>query len=86
MGGIVMKYRVCRRYSPHSGTWYVIKKRTLFGWHTLNISFHNIDLANQYIDKVKFRDEICDTPLEWNRKEQRFCDIYPCNTNFIRVK
>ena len=42
-----MKYRVCRRYSPHSGTWYVIKKRTLFGWHTLNISIHNTDLANK---------------------------------------
>ena len=62
-----MKYRVCRRYSPHADTWYVIKKRTLFGWHTLNISFHNIDLANQYLDKVKFRDEICETSLEWNK-------------------
>lgn len=78
-----MKYRVCRRYSPSAGTWYVIQKRTLFGWHTLNISFHNLDLANQYLDEVKLRDEICETPLEWRG---RFCEIYPCETNFIRVK
>ena len=81
-----MKYRVCRRYSPHAGTWYVIKKRTLFGWHTLNISFHNIDLANQYLDKVKFRNKIRKTPLVWNSKERRFCEIYPCKNNLIRVK
>lgn len=81
-----MKYRVCRRYSPSAGIWYVIQKRTLFGWHTLNISFHNLDLANQYFDKVKSRDEIYETPLEWSRKEQRFYDIYPYKTYFIKVK
>ena len=43
-------------------------------------------MANQYLDKVKSRDEICETPLEWSRKEQRFYDIYPCKTNFIKVK
>ena len=80
-----MKYRVCRRYSPSAGTWYVIQKRTLFGWHTLNISFQNLDLANQYFDEVKSRDEICETPLEWSRKEQRFYEIYPRKTNLIKV-
>lgn len=86
MGGIVMKYRICRRYSPSAGIWYVIQKRILFGWHTLNISFHNLDLANQYLDKVKLQDEIRETPLEWNKKKQRFYDIYPCKANFIKVK
>ena len=86
MGGIVMKYRICRRYSPSAGIWYVIQKRILFEWHTLNISFHNLDLANQYLNKVKLQDEIRETPLEWNKKKQRFYDIYPCKANFIKVK
>ena len=86
VGGIVMKYRICRRYLPSTDTWYVIQKRTLFGWHTLNISFHNIDLANQCLDEVKFRNKIRETPLVWDSKERRFCEIYPCKTNLIRVK
>ena len=67
-----MKYRVCQRYSPLAGTWYVIQKRTLFGWHTLNISFANLHLANDYLDGVKFRDEICETPLEWSKRNRGF--------------
>ena len=81
-----MKYRVYRRYSPYAGTWYVIKKRTLFGWHTLNISFNNLYLANQYLNEVKFKNEICETPLEWYKKKQRFYEKYLCKTNLIRVK
>lgn len=81
------RYRVCRRYSPLAGTWYVIQKRTLFGWHTLNISFDNLRTANQYIDHdVMIRDEICETPLEWGKKKRRFYEKYPCKTNLIRVK
>lgn len=81
------RYRVCRRYSPLAGTWYVIQKRTLFGWHTLNISFDNLHMANQYIDdNVKIGDKICETPLEWGKKKRRFYEAYPCKTNLIRVK
>ena len=81
------RYRVCRRYSPLAGTWYVIQKRTLFGWHTLNISFDNQHMANQYIDDdIMRRDEICETPLEWGKKKRRFYEKYPCKTNLIRVK
>lgn len=83
----MMKYRVFRRYSPLAGTWYIIQKRTLFVWHTLNISFANLHSANEYLtNEVKFRDEICETPLEWNKKKQRFYEKYPCKTNLIRVK
>lgn len=81
------RYRVCRRYSPLAGTWYVIQKRTLFGWHTLNISFDNLHMANQYIDdNMMVRDEICETPLHWGKKKRRFYEAYPCKTNLIRVK
>ena len=81
-----MKYRVCLRYSPLAGTWYVIQKRLLFGWHTLNISFENLNLANQYFDLAGPRDEICEIPLEWSKKNRRFYEKYPCKTNLIRVK
>lgn len=62
------------------------RKKLLFSWHTLNISFSNLNLANQYLDEVKVRNEICENPLEWNEKEQRFIKTYPCKANFIRVK
>ena len=82
-----MKYRICRRYSLLAGgTWYVIQKRTLFGWHTLNINFINLFYANKYLDQIIFKNEICETPLEWNKKKQRFYEKYPCKTNFIKVK
>ena len=81
------RYRICRRYSPLTGTWYVIQKRTLFGWHTLNICFGNLHMANKYIDDNEMlKDEICETPLEWGKKKQRFYEKYPCKTNLIRVK
>lgn len=89
-----MKYRICRRYSPLSGTWYVIqKKRLLFGWHTLNITFKELFMANQYIKanryniiEVKIKDDICETPLIWNEKKGEFVEKYPCKTNLIKVK
>ena len=83
------KYRICRRYSPLSGTWYVIqKKRLLFGWHTLNITFDELHMANQYIElkEVERKDDICETPLIWNEKKSEFVEKYPCKTNLIKVK
>lgn len=81
-----MKLRICRRYSPLSETWYVIQKRTLFGWHTLNISFDSLHMANKYLDEIGYRDEICETPLKWSEKKQRFYEEYPCKTNLIKVR
>lgn len=84
-----MKYRICRRYSPLSGTWYVIqKKRLLFGWHTLNITFDELHMANQYlqINKEVEKDDICETPLIWNEKKGEFVEKYPCETNLIKVR
>ena len=81
-----MKYRICRRYSPLAGTWYIIQKRTLFGWHTLNISFNSLLYANQYLNEVKFKNEICETPLKWYKKKNKFYETYPCKTSLIRVK
>lgn len=86
-----MKYRICRRYSPSSGTWYVIqKKRLLFGWHTLNITFDELRMANQYLKLIKkgveIKDDMCETPLIWNEKKSEFVEIYPCETNVIKVK
>lgn len=82
-----MKYRICRRYSLLAGgTWYAIQKRTLFGWHTLNISFINLFYANKYLDQIIFKNEIYETPLEWNKKKLRFYEKYHCKTNFIKVK
>lgn len=85
-----MKYRICRRYLPLSGTWYVIqKKRLLFGWHTLNITFDKLHMANQYLElikELKKERDICETPLIWNEKKSEFVEIYPCETNVIKVK
>ena len=86
---MIKKYRICRRYSPSSGTWYVIqKKRLLFGWHTLNITFDELHMANQYLELIKEirKDGICETPLIWNEKKGEFVEIYPCETNVIKVK
>lgn len=84
------KYRICRRYSPLSGTWYVIqKKRLLFGWHTLNITFRELYMANQYLELIKEverKDDMCETILIWNEKKGEFVEIYPCKTNLIKVK
>lgn len=81
-----MKFRICERYSPLAGTWYVIQKRTLFGWHTLNISFDNLHMANQYLSVAKYRDEICETPLKWSKNKQRFHRKSPSKTYLIKVK
>lgn len=90
---MIKKYRICRRYSPQSGTWYVIqKKRLLFGWHTLNIIFNKLYMANQYIKahqyniEVKIKDDMCETPLIWNEKKGEFVEKYPCKTNLIKVR
>lgn len=85
------KYRICSRYSPSSGTWYVIqKKRLLFGWHTLNIIFNKLHMANKYLEllikEVERKDDICETPLIWNEKKSEFIEIYPRETNVIKVK
>lgn len=84
------KYRICRRYSPNAGTWYVVqKKRWLLGWRTLNISFAELFMANQYINMViptKEKDDLCETPLVWNEKKNEFVEKYPCKTNLIKVK
>ena len=84
------KYRICRRYSPLSGTWYVIqKKRLLFGWHTLNITFDELHMANQYLELIKEverKDDICETPLIWSEKKSEFVEKYPCKTNLIKVR
>lgn len=82
----MMKYRICQRYSPLAGTWYVIQKRILFGWHTLNIIFTDLKIANGYIEDMTIKDELCETPLEWSKKNKRFYEKYPCKTNVIRVK
>lgn len=86
------KYKIYRRYSPLSGTWYIIKKRTFFGWHTLNLCFDELEMANQYLrDELNgYNDnednEICETPLIWNKKEQKYVEKYPCKTNLIKVE
>lgn len=87
---MIKKYRICRRYSPLSGTWYVIqKKRLLFGWHTLNITFDELSMANQYLEiikEVERKDDIYETPLIWNEKKSEFVEKYPCKTNLIKVR
>ena len=88
---MIKKYRICRRYSPLSGTWYVIqRKRILFGWHTLNITFDELSMANQYLEFIKKgferKGDICETPLIWHEKRGEFVEKYPCKTNLIKVK
>jgi hypothetical protein len=49
-------------------------------------------MANQYLkDELNgYNDnednEICETPLIWDKKQQKYVEKYPCNTNLIKVK
>ena len=65
-----MKRRICRRYNPSLGTWYVIQKKVLFWWHTYNIFFHTVKEANQYLKYAGLKSErICETPLDFTGGE-----------------
>ena len=80
------KYRICRRYYPFAGTWYVIQKRIFFfWWRTYNISFENIRDANNLLKDIECNknDTICETPLIWNGED--FIEKYPCITNSIKL-
>ena len=61
-----MKYRICRRYSLMSGTWYVIQKRILFWWYTYNIIFEDSNRANKILESrlegYKKKEPNCETP------------------------
>ena len=86
------KYRICRRYSPDCGTWYVIQFKFLWNWFTLNYAFDELSMANQYISYIESKankveaisDTICETPLS-----RGDCGIYvekyPCNTYHINL-
>lgn len=85
---MVTKYRICQRYYPFSGTWYVVQKKILFWWHTYNVSFDDIKMANQFVRDIEDnkQDEICESPLEWSKKNKRFYLKYPLKTKLIKIK
>jgi hypothetical protein len=62
------------------------KKRLLLGWHTLNITFNELYMANQYLEEIEIEHDICETPLIWNEKKCKFVEKYPCKTNLIKVR
>ena len=82
------KYRICERYSPSVGTWYVIQKKILFWWHTYNVSFHDIKMANQFVRDIEYHKQkkICESPLKWSKKNKRFYLEYPLSTKLIKFK
>lgn len=58
-------FRICRRYNPSIGTWYVLQKKILFWWHTYNVTFETLDRANEFLHYAGLKSEsICETPLE----------------------
>lgn len=81
-----IKYRICRRYAPITGTWYVIQKKILWWWHTYKINFNKLSEANNVmIDMLNgdnINDEICETPLIY--KNGKYVEEYPCKTNCIK--
>lgn len=83
------KYRICRRYSPSSGTWYVVQKKRLFGWHTYNISFREVSMAQQFIDDIDYElmfATMVETPLIWNRHTRRYIEQYPCKSYNVIIR
>lgn len=50
-----------------SGTWYVIQKRRMFWWHTLNIVFDDLGYAIRYLHELDEKDDFCETPLVWDK-------------------
>ena len=83
------KYRVCRRYSPLCGEWYVIQVRFMWHWFTLNCAFDELFIANQmigYLEKeptIK-KETLCETPLSKD-SYGNFIDKYPCKSNIISL-
>lgn len=81
------RYRICRRYSPLVGTWYVIQRRFLFWWLTYDFAFDELVMTNQMLRYMKRGDEdlydICDTPLE--EEDGVFVERYPCKTRHVRA-
>ena len=83
------KYRICRRYFPYLGTWYVVQKKRLFGWHTYNISFREVSMAQQFIDNIDYEllfAKMVETPLVYNKHTRRFIEKYPCSSYNVKVK
>lgn len=86
---MAIKYRICRRYSPSSGTWYVVQKKRLFGWHTYNISFREVLMAQQFIDNIDYEllfTEMIETPLVYDKYTRRFTYKYPCSSYNVKIK
>lgn len=80
------KYRICQRYSPSVGTWYVIQKKILFWWHTYNVSFNDLKMSNQFLSDIEYnkQNKICESPLKWSKKNKRFYLEYPLSTQLIK--
>lgn len=85
-------YRICRRYSPDCGTWYVIQAKFLWHWFALNLAFDELNMANQFIsyleskaDKLEAISEtICETPLSRGDCGV-YVEKYPCKTYIINL-
>ena len=83
------KYRICRRYTPEAGTWYVVQKKRLFGWHTYNISFREVSMAQQFIDNIDYAllfATMVETPLVYNKRARKFIEKCPYLSYNVKVK
>lgn len=71
-----------------AGTWYIIQKKILFWWHTYNVSFNDIIMANQFVEDIEYnkQNKIWESPLEWSKKKKRFYLKYPLRTKLIKIK
>lgn len=83
------KYRICRRYTPEAGTWYIVQRKRLFGWHTYNISFHDVSMAQRFVKNIDYElmfAKILETPLEYDKHKRKFIEKYPCSSYYEKIK
>lgn len=82
-------YRICRRLSLSFGTWYVVQKKRLFGWHTYNIIFRDVSTAQQFIDDIDYELKfgyMVESPLMWDTHKRRYIEQYPCKSYSVKIR
>lgn len=84
------KYRICRRHSPCYAIWYVVQKKRLFGWHSYNISFRDVSMAQQFIDNIDCElllNKIVEIPLMiWDARTREYVEQLPYNNYDVKIR
>lgn len=84
------KYRICKRYAPCYEEWYVVQKKRLFGWHTYNISFPDVSMAQRFINDIEGElmfNKIREFPLViWDTHKREYIEQCPFICDTIKIR